>query len=153
MKKLTISLMAVLIAFSLFTSCNSGANVEKDIVGKWTIETSNLENLDELVTEMASQLDLNDSLINQMKEELESEMGEDMKGTYIEFNEDHTVNLDEDQQGSWSYDKENNKIVIKDDDGTYDLFINSLKGDDLDATFVISDNGMNFRLKVALKRE
>ena len=155
MKKYVSAIMAVIVAFTFFTSCKGGgSNVEKDIVGKWNIQSSELSNIDEIVDEMASQLGLEGDMIDSMKDELKSEMEQDMSGSYLQFNEDHTVDAGEGNEGSWSYDKDNNKIIIKTDDGqTIDFIIDNLSGDDLNATFVISDNGVDFKMAMVLKRE
>ncbi|MBN2892593.1 MAG: hypothetical protein JXL97_12065 [Bacteroidales bacterium] len=150
MKKVVFSTLALVFAMFLFSSC--GGNVEKDIVGKWKIETADLSNIDELVAEIAESFGLSDADIEEMKKEMKDGMYDEFVGQTIEFVEDHTV-ISPDSEGEWSYDSEKNAIVIKEGDMSYQLLVDKLSGDKFEGTMVVSDSGMDFKVVMTMSRQ
>jgi hypothetical protein len=150
MKKFVLSAVAVVFTMFLFSSC--GADVEKDIVGEWTIESADLSNLDELVNEMAEQFGLEGEDLEEMKAEMNEGMSDEFIGETIEFVEDKSVKLGGDDEGEWSYDSGSNTITISEGGDEFKLLIDKLSGDNLEVTMSFEDSGMKFDIAMVLSR-
>lgn len=152
MKKIILPAIAVVFTMFMLSSCG-GSNVEEDIVGVWKIESANLSNLDSLMTEMAEQYGLEGQDLEDMKAKMSESMSDKLVSSTIEFKEDHSAVSPDGGDAEWSYDADDNKIVIKDGEDEFDFFINKLSGDKLDCTLKISDSGMDFEIALSMTRQ
>lgn len=151
MKKIALSAFAVLFGMLLLTSC--GKDVEKQVVGKWKIETADLSNLEELVKTMAEQFGMAPEDLEDMKKELKDGMAGEFVGETIEFKEDKTVSLGGEDEGTWAYDKEKNTITITQGDDKFNLEITDLSDKKFVTNMVFSDSGMDFKIAMTLAKE
>ena len=152
MKKIILPAIAVVFTMFMLSSCG-GSNVEEDIVGVWKIESADLSNLDELVTQMAEQFGVEGQDLEDMKAEMNDGMSDEFVSSTIEFKEDHSAVSPDGGDAEWSYDADDNKIVIKDGEDEFDFFIDKLSGDKLDCTLKISDSGMDFEIALSMTRQ
>jgi len=156
MKKLGYSALAVLFGMFLFASCNGGgsSNVEDDILGEWAIESVDLTSIEDMVEQMAQSMGITGDDLQTMKDEMKAEMETEFDGETIAFNEDYTVSMSDGEEATWSYDADNNKIIITTPDGqNIDFVIEELKGDNLKARFVVSEGGMELNIGMDLARQ
>lgn len=158
MKKLTYSALAVIFSMFLFASCNGGgsgsANVEEDIIGDWSVESVDLTAVEDMVEQMAQSTGVTGDDLQQMKDEMKTDMQGEFDDETITFNEDYTVHMSDGEDATWSYDADNNKIIIATPDGqNIDFVIEELKGDNLKARFVVTDSGMTMDIGMDLVRK
>lgn len=156
MKKLAYSALAVLFGMFLFASCNGGggANVEEEIIGEWGVESVDLASIEDMVVQMAQSMGVTGDDLQAMKDEMVTEMQGEFSDETITFNEDYTVHMSDGEDATWSYDADNNKIVIATPDGqNIDFVIEELKGDNLKARFVVSEGGMEMNIGMDLARK
>ena len=152
MKKIILPAIAVVFTMFMLSSCG-GSNVENDVLGVWKIESANLSNLDSLMTEMAEQYGLEGQDLEDMKSEMTEGMSDEFIGETIEFVEDKTVKLGDDDEGEWSYDADANSIVISQGGDEFELLVNDLSEDKLDVTMSFEDSGMKFDIAMTLARQ
>ncbi|MBN2893999.1 MAG: lipocalin family protein [Bacteroidales bacterium] len=158
MKKLTYSALAVFFGMFLLASCNGGgsgsANVEEDILGEWKVEAVDLSSIEDMVEQMAQSMGITGDDLQQMKDEMKDEMQGEFDDETITFNEDYTVHMSDGEDATWSYDSDNNKIIIATPDGqNIDFVIEELKGDKLKARFIVSEAGMSMDIGMDLVRQ
>ncbi len=153
MKNVIYTALAVIFGMSLLVSCNSG-NVEKDIVGEWTIESVDLSEMEEVLVELAKQFGATGDDLEEFKKEMKTDMKGEFEDESITFKEDYTVLLSgESEPGTWSYDEENNTIVVEADGEKIDFVIEELKGDNLEAKFVSKEDEFELKIGMTLKRK
>jgi len=150
MKKIALSAFAVIFGMLLLTSC--GKDVEKQVVGKWKIETADLSNLEELVKTMAEQFGMAPEDLEDMKKELKDGMAGEFVGETIEFREDKTVSLGGSDEGTWAYDKEKNIITITQGDDKFNLEVKEISDKKFVTNMVFSDSGMDFQIAMTLAK-
>ena len=153
MKKIVLSAIAVIFSMFLF-SCGGSSVSEADLLGAWKVETAEISNLDELVETMAGQFGVEgEDEIEEMKVKMEKGMNEEFVGSDIEFLEDKTVKVSDEDRGTWSFNADENKIEIVDGDKKIDFVVNGLNGGELDATLVIHEDEMDIELALTLARQ
>ncbi len=156
MKKFAYSALAVVFSMFLFASCNGGgsSNVEEDIIGTWTVTNVDLSNIDTMVDQMGQSMGVTGTDLDDMKKEMKDEMQSQFNDESMTFVEDYTVHMSDNEDATWSYDADNNKIIITTPDGQkIDFVIEELKGDNLKAKFVINDPTMNMEIGLELERK
>lgn len=154
MKKVISLLLPVLFLSLVFTSCDEQVNVEKNIIGKWTIESAEFVNLDDLVKEMSKVGGLMDVDIDQFKQGLDADMKSDFEGSIIEFFEDKTVKIGDSEKSTWEYDNKNKKLIVKEfDDMVYHLFVENISEKNLKIKMVISQNGFDYEIRMKMTKK
>ncbi len=128
-------------------------DVEKDVIGKWEINSAEISNLDEVATQLAEDFGLGEDGIDELKEELKKEMSNNFNGTSIEF-KSNGVFKSPDGEGKWEYDDPNREIKIKYDKDNieYKLKVEKLSGKNLDFTIFMEENGIEIIMFMSLER-
>ncbi len=158
-KKIHI-LLTVIILFSI-SSCGifnflGKKNIEKQIIGKWKIVSVDLSNIDTMVRELTSYMDLTEAETKKMIEKTKADMKEDVVGQGFEFYDDNTVLISGEEEAiPWTYIKKENKILIKPEDkrSNVELIINSFETDKFNADFIVTDNDVTVKIIMDLERQ
>ena len=159
MKKIIYSVALISLMGFLF-SCGGG-NVEKDIIGKWQVNEVKLQNMDELIEVIiADEIegeDVEQSEIDEFKEELREELERDFVEDFsaevkeIEFKEENQVVIGK-EKGKWSFNDDKTVVKIDFDGEVFNFEINSISSSDLDITFVMPEDGYDFKIQMICKK-
>ncbi len=115
MKKLNLSLVAIIISVLVFSACS-----DPHIVGKWEIKSVELKNIDEIFEKYSEMLkeegneNMGEEELSELKTEAQQELKEELENSIIEFTSSKKFIVDGTEQGKWE-SRENNKIIISSD--------------------------------------
>ncbi len=144
MKKIILPAI-VLFAVFMLSSCN--VDVEKEIIGKWEVKSYEVANLDERIEAKIKAGEIDESEVEKEKDMLNKSLDIYFKDVFMEFTEGKSFIVTKDEKNyeyNYVYDSQENKFTCeqKDYDETFEIFVDKLKGDDAEFTFVFSgDDG------------
>ena len=149
MRKKIYSLVFIALLGLLF-SC--GGDVEKQIVGEWTVEEVSVENLEEVVEAYKEYAgELTEEEVDEFKQELVENMTSQMNGSKIVFKEDKTIIIDEGEEGKWSLSEDKKIIKAVNDNVTLEFNIEKINDETLIFDFVIKKEA-DIKIKMKCKK-
>ncbi len=95
--------------------------------------------------------DLEETDIEEFKQELKDDMLSDITGSKIIFNEDKTVMIDG-KDGEWKLSEDKKKVIATREDETFDFVIDKIAADVFDFTLVIKEDGVEMKIKCSCKK-
>ncbi|MBN2892594.1 MAG: hypothetical protein JXL97_12070 [Bacteroidales bacterium] len=142
----------VVITFSLVLILSSCSNqVEKNIIGTWTVKETDFQNIDEVMDIFINDYALDQAGADEIRKEILKSLEDEMKGTIIVFEEDNIYKA-EGNEGKWYYNKKSKAFEIEEGGYEYDLSIEKFKGDVIELIMTVEDDGIKMDISMKLFR-
>ncbi len=149
MKKINLSLVAIVIAVLTFSACSSS-----DIVGEWKVKTAELTNADEVFEKYLAQMPgIDQETADTMKAQMQEGLKGELEGSVIEFTADNKFIADGSQEGTWEYGEDKTVIVYGEDKKeTMKCTIKSNSGSKLELEMLINDSEVSMEIALELEK-